>query len=84
MVDESKKSKSALVEGGKILGEVVFTPGTSLLLDGNVKSGLGHVVSGLVARSILGLPGMLLVAANSYVTSSTGKSLLGNVSKKSN
>ncbi len=65
-----------LAKGLKILGEVVLTPGTSLLLDGQFKPGMVHVGIGLVARRMLGLPGLLLVGANSYSQSVTGKSLL--------
>ncbi|NOX92483.1 MAG: hypothetical protein GXP18_08560 [Gammaproteobacteria bacterium] len=63
----------------KLLGEVVFTPGASLLVDGNVKSGIIHVGVGFVARRMFGLPGALLVGANSYSQSVTGKSLLGHI-----
>ena len=59
----------------KLIGEVVVTPGMSQLLEGNITSGAVHAVLGLVAKSLLGVPGMLLVAANSYSTSVTGKYL---------
>jgi hypothetical protein len=68
-----------LAKGLKIFGEVVLTPGTSLLLDGQLKPGIAHVGVGFVARRMLGLPGLLLVGANSYSQSVTGKSLLTHV-----
>ena len=80
--EKTEHSTTVLRDGGKLLGEVVLTPGTSLLLDGDIKGGMGHVVAGLLARVVFGVPGMLLVAANSYSTSLTGKSLLANISGK--
>lgn len=84
--NETGDDLSADFEGGsvgekavKLIGEFALVPGTSLLLDGKIKSGLGHVLAGGVARLALGVPGLLLVAANSYSSSSTGKSLLGNL-----
>jgi hypothetical protein len=59
----------------KLLSEVWVTPGTSELLEGHISSGAVHVVLGIAARSWLGVPGMLLVAANSYSSSVTGKYL---------
>ena len=80
--EKTERSTTVLRGGGKLLGEVVLTPGTSLLLDGDIKGGMGHVVVGLLARVVFGVPGVLLVAANSYATSLTGKSLLANISGK--
>ena len=78
----TEHSTNVLRDGGKLLGEVILTPGASLLLDGDIKSGMGHVVAGLLARVVFGVPGVLLVAANSYSASRTGKSLLANISGK--
>jgi hypothetical protein len=61
--------------GVKIAAEVLVTPGSSLLLDGNVASGGLHVVGGLLARWALGPVGWVLVAADSYARSVTGKGL---------
>ncbi len=82
-VEEAPKSNNPLHAAGKLVGELVLTPGTSLLLDGQIKSGVGHVVVGVLARALLGAPGMLLVVANSYASSLTGKSLLENMSSNS-
>ena len=69
---------SALANGARLIGETVITPGTSLLVDGQIISGLIHVGLGIVARATLGLPGLVLVAANSYSKTVSGKSLLAN------
>ncbi len=61
--------------GIKLVGEVV-APGTSLLLDGNVSLGAIHLVGGWLAKKALGPVGWLLVAANSYSQSVTGKNLM--------
>lgn len=59
----------------KLAGELLM-PGASLLIDGKILQGGAHAVVGTLARVALGPVGLLLVAANSYATSSTGKSLL--------
>ena len=69
---------SVLAKGLKLFGELAFAPGTSLLVDGNIKSGIAHVGAGLIARQVLGLPGLLAVGANSYSHSVTGKSLIAH------
>lgn len=67
------------VNVAKLVGEVVVTPGASLLADGNIAAGGLHVVLGVAARVFLGVPGILLVAANSYSKSVTKKSLLQHI-----
>lgn len=76
---ESALSDSALTKGLKLIGEVAITPGISLLLDGKMKSGVVHIGVGFIARRVFGLPGLLLVGADSYSQSVTGKSLLEHV-----
>jgi hypothetical protein len=72
--------KSQVVENGvKFLGETVL-PGTSLLLDGEFKAGLAHAVVGLLATAAIGSLGWILVAADSFSESVTGKSLIEQVS----
>ena len=76
-VDESHRESSSNVvigRGIKILGETVV-PGASLVLDGKLLPGAAHLVGGLVARWAFGPVGWLLVAANSYSKSVTGRSL---------
>lgn len=64
----------------KLVGETV-APGTSLLIDGKILSGVAHMVVGLWSRAALGPLGLGLVIANSYSTSTTGKNLLGLFSR---
>jgi hypothetical protein len=66
-----------LARGIKIVGERVV-PGASLILDGKIGEGALHVVGGTIAGALLGPLGVLLVAANSYSKSTTGRSLLGH------
>jgi hypothetical protein len=67
-----------LARGLKLAGETIV-PGASLLLDGEVASGVGHLVVGTLARLAFGPVGFLLVAADSYSKSVSGKSLLEQV-----
>ncbi|HSK79626.1 MAG TPA: DUF6072 family protein [Thermoanaerobaculia bacterium] len=80
-VDESRREPSSSVvigRGIKILGEAVV-PGASLVLDGKLLPGAAHLVGGLVARWAFGPVGWLLVAANSYSKSVTGRNLTEHV-----
>ena len=63
-----------LERGIKLVGER-FAPGSSLLLDGELALGAAHLVGGLAARAVFGPLGWILVAANSYSRSVTGKNL---------
>jgi uncharacterized protein DUF6072 len=61
-------SRRVLENGAKLVGETIV-PGASLLLDGEVPSGVAHAAAGWGARLWLGSfgpIGVLLVAANSY------------------
>lgn len=62
--------------GVKLVGEVAFLPGTSHLLDGNIKTGALYAVAGFAARILLGAPAVLLVAADSFSRSTSGKGLI--------
>jgi Family of unknown function (DUF6072) len=76
-VDEGHREPSSDVvigRGLKILGETMV-PGASLVLDGKILPGAAHLVGGLVARWAFGPVGWLLIAANSYSKSVTGRSL---------
>ncbi len=66
---------TAVHRGVKLAGEALVAPGASLLLDGQVLTGGAHLVGGLVAASVLGPLGWILVAANSYSKSVTGEHL---------
>lgn len=72
--DREPSSTVVIGRGIKILGETVV-PGASLVLDGKILSGAAHLVGGLVARWAFGPVGWLLVAANSYSKSVTGRHL---------
>jgi hypothetical protein len=59
----------------KLASEGLIAPGTSLLLDGDFRGGGAHVVAGLVAKALLGPIGWVLVAADSFSKSTTGKNV---------
>ena len=72
-----------VVENGvKLVGETLL-PGTSLMIDGNIKDGLTHAAIGLLARAALGPVAWFAIAADSYSRSVTGKGLLDNLSSSS-
>jgi hypothetical protein len=60
----------------KLVGEGFVLPGTSLLLDGDIKAGAGHAIVGVLARSLFGPIGWFAAAANSFSESTSGKSLV--------
>ncbi len=76
-----------LVNGVKVLGEVGIVPGTSLIVDGEVKSGIVHAAGGLLGLAVLGPVlgplAWLAVGADSYSRSVSGKSIVDQFSKKS-
>jgi len=68
-----------VVENGvKLVGER-FLPGTSLMMDGDIKGGLTHAALGLVARAAFGPIAWFAVAADSYSRSVTGKGLIDHL-----
>lgn len=82
-VPQSESSSNVLLSRAlKLAGETV-APGASLLLDGKVGQGALHFIGGTIARIAFGPLGLLLVAANSYSTSVTGKSLVANLQELS-
>jgi hypothetical protein len=59
---------------------VLFTseflvPGGSNLVQGDIKTGGLHVALGFAAKAFFGLPGLLLVSANSFTKAMTGRHL---------
>ncbi|HEX8145186.1 MAG TPA: DUF6072 family protein [Pyrinomonadaceae bacterium] len=57
---------------------VLFTseylvPGGSNLIQGDLKQGGLHVALGLAAKAFFGLPGLLVVSANSFTKAATGR-----------
>jgi hypothetical protein len=59
----------------KVAGEAFVVPGASLVADGDIRGGAFHIAGAFVARALLGPIGWVLVAANSYSNSVSGKHL---------
>lgn len=55
------------------LASEYIVPGGSNLVEGDFVQGGVHAVLGLVARSMFGLPGLILVSANSFTKATTGR-----------
>lgn len=68
-----------LVNGALAIADVGVLPGASQLVDGQVKSGVLHVLAAVVAGSVFGPIGWLAVGANSFSRTITGRSLYSNV-----
>lgn len=64
-----------LRNGIKAAGEAFVAPGSSLIIDGDVKNGALHLVGGLAAKSLVGPIGWGLIAADSFSLSVSGKHL---------
>jgi hypothetical protein len=62
----------ALKTGVDFASELIV-PGGSNLAEGNFVQGGIHVVLGLIARSVFGLPGLIAVSANSFTKATTGR-----------
>ena len=71
--------------GVKLASEVLVSPGTSQLLEGNVGSGVIHMAGGILSRIALGATlGPIAVAGlilNSYSKSTTGVGILDQFTK---
>lgn len=79
-VERKTTSKADVVEAEPLRSALAFVgetmiPGGSNLLKGDVRQAVIHAAGGLMARSLFGLPGMLVVASNSFVKATTGKHL---------
>ncbi len=68
-------SGTPVLNGFKAAGEAMVIPGASLLLDGNIKSGVTHVAGAYVARALIGPIGWAYMAADSFSVSVSGKNL---------
>jgi hypothetical protein len=68
-------SENLLANGVKLVGEVAVLPGSGLLLEGKVVSGLVHTGSAILAGALIGPIGWALVVLDSYSESVTGKHL---------
>jgi hypothetical protein len=67
-----------LMNGVLAIADFGLLPGASQLVEGQVKSGVLHAVTGLLAGAVFGPLGWLAVGADSYAKTLTGKSLLEN------
>ena len=63
-----------LTNAARLVGESVL-PGASLLMDGKLGNGAVHALIGFGARALAGPAGIVLVAADSYSKSVSGKYL---------
>ena len=64
--------------GIKLVGETML-PGASLLLDGNLVNGAAHVAVGAAAAAFVAPWAVLLVVADSFSKSVSGKNLWDHV-----
>jgi hypothetical protein len=77
---QSPPQNKAAHNAVKLAGEALL-PGASLLMEGEVAKGGAHVLAGFLAKALLGPIGLVLVIANSYSQSTTGKNVLKHFSK---
>jgi hypothetical protein len=81
MASENDKLRPGveLLNALKLVGEVVLLPGSSLLMQGKVPQGGVHAILGVLAWKLLGRisgpVGWVLLAANSFAKSTSGKYL---------
>lgn len=61
-----------LKTGLQFVSEIVI-PGGSNLVNGDFSQGALHFGLGILAKALLGGPGLLLVAANSFTKATTGQ-----------
>jgi len=74
MPDDSEEKRS-FKAGLEFCGEVLV-PGGSNLVKGDWKQAGIHAALGVAARSVFGVPGLLLVSSDSIVKALTGRHLL--------
>lgn len=72
------ETKDAVKLGVSFAGEALVPGGSNLLKGDFVQGGL-HLAAGLAARTVFGLPGLVLVSANSIVKATTGRHLTEHV-----
>jgi hypothetical protein len=71
----AEQDTRVLANGIKFVGETMVLPGSSLMLEGKIGSGLLHTVAAVAAGAVLGPIGALLVIANSYSKAVTDQNL---------
>lgn len=74
MATRTTADTSALKTGVQFASEVVI-PGGSNLVSGNYMQAAIHAGLGLLAGAFFGLPGVIVVAANSFTRATTGHHL---------
>ena len=67
-----------LTNGVKLVGETML-PGASLLMDGNLVNGAAHAAIGVAAATFVAPWAVLLVVADSFSKSVSGKNLWEHV-----
>lgn len=69
-----------LVNGAKVLGEVAIVPGASLMVDGDMRSGIVRAAGGVLSMALLGPVfgklAWLALGADSYSRSVSGKTIV--------
>jgi len=63
------------VKQGAAAASEILIPGGSNLIKGDLKQAAVHAALGFALKMALGVPGLLLVSANSFVKASTGRHL---------
>jgi hypothetical protein len=76
------KNSQVLPNAIRLAGDVMFLPGTSLIVDGDLRGGGTRALLGVAAGAMLGPIGWLAVAADSYTKSTTGVGLLERIREK--
>ncbi len=71
-------SVGMLTNGVKLVGETIL-PGASLLMDGSFVNGAAHVAAGAAAAAVVAPWAVLLVVADSFSKSVSGKNLWEHV-----
>jgi hypothetical protein len=71
---EAKAAEGIGSKAGKLVGDLLL-PGASQLVTGHVKSGVLHLVGGIVGKVFFGPVGWLYAAVDSYSQSTTDKHL---------
>ncbi|PHY06025.1 MAG: hypothetical protein CK528_11130 [Alcaligenaceae bacterium] len=67
-----------LTNGVKLVGETML-PGASLLMDGNLVNGAAHAAIGVAAATFVAPWAVLLVVADSFSKSVSGKNLWDHI-----
>jgi hypothetical protein len=71
----SEPDLTDMLKKGVMVSSEFFLPGGSNLVKGDYKQAGLHAVVGMAAQTMFGLPGLLLVSANSFTKAVTGRHL---------